>query len=474
MSNAATWPGLIRHTALAGHVILVGSAHRVSRFVPSFRDAKLAVTTLTELNELEASLLCSFKTMVVVFELCEAERRRLNFLTEAYPEVLFVDGDEILVHPGEETGSESTNSNVDKTLLKHWFSWMEMEEQRLEQWMHGLESLMPNYTDDAGDDDDLLWLAEKIGCEYVWFFSAETRVAWTGTNQQKAPDIRLRAAVYDLNTPVVLHGITQARYIEGTAALPGTYAVLVPVEVASGERAFVVASSRAFGRDLPSTCILLKLFAEARLFAMRFGKTEALDVIVELLVHALSGKDGYTAQHSDRVAILAREIGRELGLNQQQLEDCYLGGRLHDIGKLWVENDFLTKAGPLTPHEYEALKLHTITGSALMARFPRLGHLHQIVLSHHERVDGGGYPNGLSGDEIPLIARIVSVADAFDAMTTDRSYRRGRPSHEALKELVRCVNRQFDSRVVNAFTSAYYHLQPSTHQQVCETSATAH
>ena len=454
--------------------ILVGPAHNVSHLVPCFRDAKLAVTTLTDLNELEPSLFCSFKTMVVVFELVDVERRRLSFLKATYPEVLFVDGENISLRHEGERDVNSIDSSLGQSLLEQWLSWTGKEEQRLEHWMHGLESLMPSYTENADEHDDLGWLAENIGCEYVWFFCAEASVAWKNTGKGKVPDIHLRPSVYDLNTPVVLHGITQARYIEGTAALPGTCAVLVPVEVASGERAFVIASSRSLRRDLSSTCTLLRLFAEARLFAMRFGKNETLDVIVELLVHALSGKDGYTAQHSDRVAILAREIGRELGLNQQQLEDCYLGGRLHDIGKLWVENDFLTKAGPLTPYEYEALKLHTITGSALMARFPRLGHLHQIVLSHHERVDGGGYPNGLSGDEIPLIARIVSVADAFDAMTTDRSYRRGRPSHEALKELVRCVNRQFDSRVVTAFTSAYYHLQPSTHQQVCKTSATAH
>ena len=152
-----------------------------------------------------------------------------------------------------------------------------------------------------------------------------------------------------------------------------------------------------------------------------------------------------------------------MNLSEEDVQLAYLGGRLHDIGKLWVDDHFLTKPGPLTPEEYESLKTHTTAGYDLMNRFERLRTLRDIVLSHHERMDGRGYPNGLSGARIPLTARIVSVADAYDAMTTDRSYRRGRPSPVALEELNRCAGEQFDVDVVKAFNAVFYHLENHTH-----------
>ena len=184
-------------------------------------------------------------------------------------------------------------------------------------------------------------------------------------------------------------------------------------------------------------------------------------MIVELLVHILSGKDGYTAQHSDRVAILAREIALELNLSSSSVQLSYLGGRLHDIGKLWVDDHFLTKAGPLTPAEYEALKTHTTAGYDLLDRFDRLRVLKNVVLCHHN-MDGFGYPR-LGGDAIPSCSDRFSCR-AYDAMTTDRSYRRGRPSAEALEELNRCAGKQFDAQIVTAFNRVFKRLETPTFQ----------
>ena len=128
----------------------------------------------------------------------------------------------------------------------------------------------------------------------------------------------------------------------------------------------------------------------------------------------------------------------------------------------------------MTPTEYESLKAHTVAGYDLLDRFDRLRVLKNVVLSHHERMDGAGYPQGLTGAEIPLIARIVSVADAYDAMTTDRSYRRGRASIDALEELNRCAGAQFDETVVSAFNRVFEDLEVPSFPPAPSANAAAH
>jgi putative nucleotidyltransferase with HDIG domain len=176
---------------------------------------------------------------------------------------------------------------------------------------------------------------------------------------------------------------------------------------------------------------------------------------VQTLVHALEAKDPYTQGHSARVAAYAGAIGHALSLDEADVQVLELGAELHDIGKIGVREDVLGKRGRLTREEYEHIMSHTVIGARILA--PLLKHEPQaiaIVRSHHERLDGAGLPDGLRGEQIPFFARIVTVADSFDAMTSERPYRPGRPVADALAELDRRSGEQFDASLVAAFKQA--------------------
>jgi cyclic di-GMP phosphodiesterase len=178
---------------------------------------------------------------------------------------------------------------------------------------------------------------------------------------------------------------------------------------------------------------------------------------VQMLVHALEAKDAYTSGHSTRVSRYAVKTAIQLGWTGDRLEHLRLGGELHDIGKIGTREDILNKPGPLSPEEFQHIKGHAALGERILAPF--LGEspivLH-IVRSHHERLDGAGFPDGLSGARIPHEARIVAVVDAFDAMTTNRAYRSSRSPAEAVQELQRCAGTHFETEVVEAFLRAYH------------------
>ena len=176
---------------------------------------------------------------------------------------------------------------------------------------------------------------------------------------------------------------------------------------------------------------------------------------VDTLLAALSEKDGYTAGHSERVATIAREVAVELGCDDSVVDMVFYGARLHDIGKLSIDDAELNKAGPLTDAEYERMKFHTVSGAELLEAIPCFKPLIPAILGHHERLDGSGYPHGLKGDEIPLLARIVAVADAYDAMTSDRTYRKAMSSIDALSELDRCRDRHYDGACIDALKRAF-------------------
>ncbi|AZK59286.1 HD domain-containing phosphohydrolase [Candidatus Desulforudis audaxviator] len=172
---------------------------------------------------------------------------------------------------------------------------------------------------------------------------------------------------------------------------------------------------------------------------------------VKALAVAMEVKDVYTQGHSVRVAQLSRACARELGLSGEALDQIYLAGLLHDIGKIGVPESILLKPGRLSAVEWEEVRGHPVVGARIVepARFPAA--VVAVVRHHHEDYGGGGYPDGLAGEEIPLLARIIRVADAYDAMTSTRPYRRGLTAEEAIEELRRGAGRQFDPRVVEAF-----------------------
>jgi putative nucleotidyltransferase with HDIG domain len=152
--------------------------------------------------------------------------------------------------------------------------------------------------------------------------------------------------------------------------------------------------------------------------------------------------------------VLSVAIGRVLQIPDDQIEVLRLGALLHDIGKIGISDDVLRKPGPLTDADFEAIQAHPVVGARILRTIPFLLPHVDIVELHHERPDGLGYPKGLRGDDIPLLARIVHVADAYDAITSARAYRQARSSREALRELWRCAGTEYHADIVGALGQA--------------------
>ena len=183
---------------------------------------------------------------------------------------------------------------------------------------------------------------------------------------------------------------------------------------------------------------------------------------IQALVAALDARDPYTAGHSERVSLLSVAIGQAMGLGQDDLDVLRLGALLHDIGKIGISDAILTKPAMLNDVEFEAIKRHTVLGAQILSPISFLAAHVPIVELHHERPDGSGYPRGLSGDAIPICARIVHVADAFDAMTTARAYRGARPAAEAVSELWQHAGTDFDVPALQGLASVVARIDAAT------------
>jgi putative nucleotidyltransferase with HDIG domain len=169
------------------------------------------------------------------------------------------------------------------------------------------------------------------------------------------------------------------------------------------------------------------------------------------LVATLDARDRYTAGHSAAVAVYAHDIAERLELDDSQRRMVHLAGLVHDIGKIGLQAGLLEKPGALTLEERKYMEQHSVIGEGILEKVDTYAEIAEIVRHHHERVDGNGYPDGLSGDDIPLLARIIAVADAYNAMTSDRPYRDAMPSRVARLRLAQAADSQFDTRVVAAF-----------------------
>jgi HD-GYP domain-containing protein (c-di-GMP phosphodiesterase class II) len=176
---------------------------------------------------------------------------------------------------------------------------------------------------------------------------------------------------------------------------------------------------------------------------------------------AIEAKDNYTHGHTERVTKFALAIGHQMEATQAYIfppkffENLYIAGLLHDIGKIAIPEAILSKKDTLTPEEYEIVKKHTTRGAELLAPLTGFDEIITGVKYHHERYDGTGYPEGLKGDNIPMIAAIISVADTFDAMTTDRPYRKGLSVEKAIEEIKEYSNKQFNSKPVDALIALF-------------------
>jgi len=181
-------------------------------------------------------------------------------------------------------------------------------------------------------------------------------------------------------------------------------------------------------------------------------KLKAFNIeIINTLVSAIEANDKYTEDHSKRVAELSRGLARAIGLTENIIEDIYLAGLLHDIGKIGIPHHVLNKPGRLTDEEFDRVKEHPVIAQRILSNSTFISNIIPYIRSHHERLDGSGYPDGLRGWQINLGARILAVADAYDAITSSRAYRPARTCEEALQELRRCSGRQFDSMLIESF-----------------------
>lgn len=258
-------------------------------------------------------------------------------------------------------------------------------------------------------------------------------------------------------------------YLRRRGSLIETARLLIPVAAAAIPLYAPLVALLAIGYELLSAWATMLFFVPAlaaqRLYTLyqeqrhlTEGLTEANEQLeranlsfAAALVATLDARDQYTAGHSAAVAIYSRDIARRMSLSEADLQKAHVAGLVHDIGKIGLPPGLLEKDGPLTLEERRVMQRHSEIGERILANLETYREIAEIVRHHHERVDGNGYPDGLVDDEIPMIARIIAVADAYNAMTSDRPYREAMPSRVARLRLAQAVGTQFDTSVVAAF-----------------------
>lgn len=178
--------------------------------------------------------------------------------------------------------------------------------------------------------------------------------------------------------------------------------------------------------------------------------------IIRSLANAMDARDTPTAQHASRVAEYAESIARELGVDESDINEVQVAALLHDVGKIGIRDELLIKNGSLTPEEWATMRRHPVFGYEILQPVPISESIKLAVRHSHERWDGQGYPDGIAGDQIPLAARIIAVADAYEALTTDRPYRLAQGPIKAIEEIRRSSGTRFDPEVVAAFLRAFH------------------
>jgi HD-GYP domain-containing protein (c-di-GMP phosphodiesterase class II) len=232
-------------------------------------------------------------------------------------------------------------------------------------------------------------------------------------------------------------GATMAAFLMWQEPAPGNYATTAVLLTLLGILAFTAAGQA------------LTLNSRFRKSTLHIEEVEqSYESLWQVMFSALDLRDGITGGHSSRVAELAVHLGEQLGMSADDIQDLKWAAFLHDVGKLAVPDEILTKPGPLSMHEWEQMRRHPAYGYWIVGRNGFLMQAAEIVYCHHERYDGKGYPRGLAGEEIPLAGRVFAVADAYDAMTSDRPYRPALPHSVAVEEIERNSGSQFDPSVV--------------------------
>jgi hypothetical protein len=252
----------------------------------------------------------------------------------------------------------------------------------------------------------------------------------------------------------LLRGVLWLTREPGSRSRVGLDCKLLLTDLGYGAFALLTASLWQVLGPFAPVLVLIPLLVARWAVTQFAAQQHAYEATVSALCQAVETKDFYTRGHSERVSRGSVMIAREIAMREERVEAIRFAGMLHDVGKLGVPTSVLQKSGSLTDDEYAAIQLHPMRGLDIVREIGFLDEALAGIMHHHERIDGKGYPMGLAGDEIPEFARVLAVADAFDAMTSTRSYRGARPVPEAIAELRKWAGRQFDPAFVDAFVSA--------------------
>jgi hypothetical protein len=269
-----------------------------------------------------------------------------------------------------------------------------------------------------------------------------------------APIIVSIAAVIAVNAALMLGILAFQEDIRPATIWRSMVLTSVGPYFAYGLLGLLMAVLWSIGDGFAAALVLLPLLVARWAFNQYAVQREAYESTIRALVQAVETKDHYTRGHSERVSRASVLIARVLGMREDRVEALRYAGILHDVGKLGVPTRVLQKTGPLSDMEFDAIKRHPRNGTEMVRGIAFLEEAYTGIMHHHERLDGRGYPLGLSGNDIPEFARIIAVADAFDSMTSTRSYRGARDVPTALVELKHCAGTQFDESMVDALVSA--------------------
>jgi HD-GYP domain-containing protein (c-di-GMP phosphodiesterase class II) len=312
----------------------------------------------------------------------------------------------------------------------------------------------------------LIWTSTRVLAGGLAGLAAQTLLAADPTFGQLLLAVALAGVVEALSDAAVAAGTLAIRK---SGSISGTLQAMARLLAATLPLFTPVIAVLAYGYEQVSAWTALLFFVPAiaaqRLFVLYQEQRQLAEELVganerleranlsfaTALVATLDARDRYTAGHSAAVAIYSRDIARRMGLSEEEQRKCHLAGLVHDIGKIGLPAGLLEKEGPLTLEERRQMEAHSEIGERILANVDDYAEIASIVRHHHERVDGQGYPDNLFGTSTPLVSRIISVADAYNAMTSDRPYRDAMPSRVARLRLAQAVESQFDTSVVAAF-----------------------
>jgi hypothetical protein len=268
------------------------------------------------------------------------------------------------------------------------------------------------------------------------------------------------AAAHVLVNQGLIWGVLQMTRYEGRASrriqLESSPSLLVASDLGYAALGLVIAALWTVIGPFAAALVLVPLFVARWAMGQFAEQQRAYAATMAALCQAVETKDFYTRGHSERVSRGSGMIARQIGIRGDRAEAIMFAGMLHDVGKLGVPTKVLQKTGPLTEEEFAAIQLHPMRGLEIVREIGFLNEALAGIMHHHEKLDGTGYPMGFAGDEIPEFARVIAVADAFDSMTSTRSYREARRMSEAIDELRKGAGSQFDPVLVEAFIDALH------------------